>query len=43
MNLPVRVSQEELLELLLHVAPVRPVFIWGAPGTRNFLDILPLH
>lgn len=32
MNLPVRVSQEELLELLLHVAPVRPVFIWGAPG-----------
>ncbi len=32
MNLPVRVSQEELSELLLHVAPVRPVFIWGAPG-----------
>lgn len=32
MNLAVRVNQEELLELLLHVAPVRPVFIWGAPG-----------
>lgn len=32
MNLAVSVSQEELLELLLHVAPVRPVFIWGAPG-----------
>lgn len=32
MNLAVSVTQEELLELLLHVAPVRPVFIWGAPG-----------
>lgn len=32
MNPAVSVTQEELLELLLHVAPVRPVFIWGAPG-----------
>ena len=48
MNLPVRVSQEELLELLLHVAPVRPVFIWGAPGigksslVENFADSVGL-
>ena len=26
------VTQDELLEVLLQVAPVRPVFIWGAPG-----------
>lgn len=32
MNLPVSVNQEELSEVLLTVAPVRPVFIWGAPG-----------
>ena len=32
MNLPVSVNQKELLEVLLHVAPVRPVFIWGQPG-----------
>ena len=32
MNLPITVRQEELLEILLNVAPVRPVFIWGAPG-----------
>lgn len=32
MNLPVQVTQEELSEILLTVAPVRPVFIWGAPG-----------
>ena len=32
MNLPVQVTQEELSEILLNVAPVRPVFIWGAPG-----------
>jgi len=25
-------SQTQLLEYLLHVAPVRPVFVWGAPG-----------
>ena len=32
MNLPISVTQNELLEILLHIAPVRPVFIWGAPG-----------
>ena len=32
MNLPITVTQEDLLEILLNVAPSRPVFIWGAPG-----------
>ena len=32
MNLPITVTQSELLEILLNIAPVRPVFIWGAPG-----------
>ena len=32
MNLPISVTQSELLEVLLNIAPVRPVFIWGAPG-----------
>lgn len=32
MNLPIQVKQEELSEILLTVAPIRPVFIWGAPG-----------
>ena len=32
MNLAVTVTPEELSEILLHVAPVRPIFIWGAPG-----------
>lgn len=32
MNLPVTVTQDDLLEILLNIAPVRPVFIWGAPG-----------
>ena len=32
MNLPFTVSQNELLEVLLNIAPIRPVFIWGAPG-----------
>lgn len=32
MNLPITINQEDLLEVLLNVAPVRPVFIWGAPG-----------
>lgn len=32
MNLPVSVTQSELLDVLLNVAPTRPVFIWGAPG-----------
>ena len=32
MNLPVSVNQKELREVLLNVAPVCPVFIWGQPG-----------
>ena len=32
MNLPYSVTQNELLELLINLAPVRPIFIWGAPG-----------
>ncbi len=32
MNLPITVTQEDLLEILINVAPTRPVFIWGAPG-----------
>lgn len=32
MNLPLNVNQEELMDVLLNIAPVRPVFIWGAPG-----------
>ncbi len=32
MNLSYTVTQNELLELLLNIAPIRPVFIWGAPG-----------
>lgn len=31
MNLPINVTQNELLEILLNIAPVHPVFIWGAP------------
>lgn len=32
MNILTTLTPGELLEFLLHVAPVRPVFIWGAPG-----------
>lgn len=32
MNLTITVNQTELLDVLLNVALVRPVFIWGAPG-----------
>ena len=32
MNIAVTVNQSQLLEVLLNVAIVRPVFIWGAPG-----------
>ncbi len=32
MNIPVTVSPQQLSELLLNIALVRPVFIWGAPG-----------
>jgi hypothetical protein len=29
---PVTLTQRQLADFLLHVAPVRPVFIWGPPG-----------
>lgn len=32
MNLPISVTQSDLLDILLNVATIRPVFIWGAPG-----------
>lgn len=32
MNLPISVNQKQLRDILLNVATVRPVFIWGAPG-----------
>ena len=32
MNIPITVNQKELLDILLNVAIIRPVFIWGAPG-----------
>ena len=32
MNLPYSVNQSELLDLLLNIAAIRPIFIWGAPG-----------
>ena len=32
MNLAFTVTQKEMFEILLNIAPVRPVFIWGAPG-----------
>ena len=32
MNLSITVTQNDLLEILINIAPVRPVFIWGAPG-----------
>ena len=32
MNLPISVTQSDLLEILLNIASIRPVFIWGAPG-----------
>ena len=32
MNIPISVNQHQLLDVLLNIAPVRPVFIWGAPG-----------
>ncbi len=32
MNAVITVTQKKLFDLLLNVAPVRPVFIWGPPG-----------
>lgn len=44
MNLAFTVTPCELSDILLNIAPVRPVFIWGAPGigksalVQNFAD-----
>lgn len=32
MNLKFTVTQSELSDLLLNLSPIRPIFIWGAPG-----------
>ena len=32
MNLTTTVNQKQLLDILLNVGLVRPIFIWGAPG-----------
>ena len=32
MNLAISVDQKQLINVLLNVGTVRPVFIWGAPG-----------
>ena len=32
MNAAVTVTQKQLAEFLLNIAPMRPVFIWGPPG-----------
>jgi hypothetical protein len=48
MNIPLSVNQTELLDVLLNVAIIRPVFIWGAPGigkssiVENFAESLGL-
>ena len=48
MNISVTVNQKDLLDVLLNVALVRPVFIWGAPGigkssiVENFVNSLDL-
>lgn len=48
MNLSFSVTQNELLDVLLNVAPIRPVFIWGAPGigksalVERFADMVGL-
>ncbi len=48
MNIAISVNQSQLLDVLLNVAVVRPVFIWGAPGigkssiVENFAESLGL-
>lgn len=32
MNIPITVNQTQLYDVLINIAVVRPVFIWGAPG-----------
>lgn len=48
MNLTVTVNQKQLMDVLLNVGLIRPVFIWGAPGigksaiVQDFADSLGL-
>ena len=35
MNLKFTVTGEELSDILLNIAPIRPVFIWGRAGYRE--------
>ncbi len=35
MNLPYSVTQKDLFEILLNIAPSRPVFIWGRRESEN--------
>ncbi|HWT76630.1 MAG TPA: AAA family ATPase [Mobilitalea sp.] len=48
MNISLSVNQNELLDVLLNLAIIRPVFIWGAPGigkssiVENFAESLGL-
>ena len=38
MNLPVTVDHNQLLDVLLNVGLIHPVFIWGAPGIELLQD-----
>ena len=49
MNLTITVNHKQLLDVLLNVGLIRPVFIWGAPGigksaiVQDFADSLGLE
>ena len=49
MNLTISVNHKQLLDILLNVGLIRPVFIWGAPGigksaiVQEFADSLGLE
>ena len=43
MNLPITVTQNDLLEILLNIATVRTVFIWGAPGIGKSALVEKFH
>lgn len=49
MNLTISVNHRQLLDILLNVGLIRPVFIWGAPGigksaiVQEFADSLGLE
>ena len=49
MESPVALTQKQLPEFLLEVAPVRPVFVWGSPGigksalVEQFAESVGMH